>query len=134
MGKPAAIALFGVLFACAGCRDSPEDVVRAAIAAGQLGDADKYYSAFTARSAATLRALDPETSKELGGVLRYWSKPKALSLVPDGVVSEAQVDGNRAVLSVDSARGKTEILMIAELGEWRIDAFALDGFWEPLAK
>jgi hypothetical protein len=132
MGKPAAIALLGVLFACSGCRESPEDVVRAAIAAGQLEDADTYYSAFTARSAATLRGLDPKTSKELGGVLRYWSS--SLALLPDGVVSEAQVDGNRAVLSVDSARGKTEILMIAELGEWRIDAFALDGFWEPLAK
>jgi hypothetical protein len=112
-----------------GCKEEPIEAYEAARLAAEAKDEAAFYECFTERSGELLRRLD-RLDSETSGRLSFHRSP--FDVHKFGVVADSEVHGDEAILTVDVAGRSERVHLAFEGGRWRIDAFELPGFWEPL--
>ena len=130
------LAAMGLLFVVTvGCSESPEKAYYRMVAAAKLGHKEAFLEAFTPESRQVIGAL-----LELSELYSLRQHEPYRLLVHTDVVSVERGEPERAegqreprdvafvVVQVGSSRRKIKMVQVD--GEWKIDAFDLESFWE----
>ncbi|MEC9071293.1 MAG: hypothetical protein VX938_02900, partial [Myxococcota bacterium] len=99
-----------------------------AMEAAEIKDMERFAAQFTQRSSDLILRLQ-EVSTRTRGELTYLED--IFSILPQGNVQRSEDDGQRAVVVVGTETGSSEIVLLKEGGEWKIDAMSLPRMWEP---
>lgn len=131
-GRCAALLL--ALALAAACSETPEDIVRKAQQASADEDEATYLGCFSERSAQLLKGL-LEADDQSRGDVQYLPRREIARLVPQGEVGAAEVDGDLALVPVETnSREVVKLVLLRELDGWRIDVLDATSFWAPLTR
>jgi hypothetical protein len=135
-GIVAGLALLAALVA--GCSKTPTDTYYEMVAAAKMGDRETFLNTFTAESRSLIEAL-----LELSDVYGLKRNDPYELLVHTDVAGEEpgepepvpgmQEPREVAYVVVQMKNRRRKIKMIKVDGEWKIDAFDLEKFWEKRA-
>ena len=93
-----------------------------------MKDVELFAAQFTEGSADLILRLQ-EVSSRTRGELTYLED--IFTILPRGNVQGSEDDGQRAVVEVATETGTSQIVLLKEGGEWKIDALSLPRMWEP---
>jgi hypothetical protein len=125
--------LIGVAILCTlasiGCRQTPSEVYIEARTAAETEDLEAFLPHFTRWSRSVLRGFSDVVDQSRRR-LQYVRTPMMIHTFGD--VANETITDDLAVLEVTGSRGSEKVVLVVEDGAWRIDAFRLAGFWEPI--
>ena len=125
--------LIGVATLCTlasiGCRPAPSEVYIEAQTAAETEDLEAFLPHFTRWSQSVLRGFSDVVDQSRRR-LQYVRTPMDIHTFGD--VANETITDDLAVLEVTGSRGSEKVILVVEDGAWRIDAFRLAGFWEPI--
>ena len=103
---------------------SPSDEIRRMVSAAQLGDESGFIAGFTPESAPMISAL-LSLSESYGHI-----RVNPITRIAEAELVDETIEGDRAVILLQSRNKTRELPMIWTDDGWKVDAFEMDSQWK----